>query len=292
MKCSTGPLQGVALCIVAVLADVVRRMKMLRGARAAIGRKGFDADLKTLANSTYEDFLEAMHISTPKESIVSAANRSDMPPKIRTALRTLLLSTSAVPGTEGRKKKLRHNGHANNLLWGPSSFFNAPNFADTSNPIVKLLHDGPSRDAHLKDYGRCVASSSSTPTPLEGYLSTSAPRMPSLRRMHEIVAANPRAQARFFLLMSELHYRYTISIERLHICRITLARPLKPVQDDVASSLQPSIAPGVTDVQAPLESQARGFTHGHGKGHSVIGATVKCFRNCCDLGNRWCRPRH
>jgi len=185
--------------IIAVLGGVARRMKMSRGTRAAIGRKGFDADLKTLANSTYEDFLEAMHISTPEESIVSAANRSDMPPKIRTALRTLLLSTSAVPGTEGRKKKLRYNGHANNLLWGPPSFFNTPSFADTYDPIVKLLHDGPSRDAHLRDYGRCVASSSSTPT-LEGYLSTSAPRMPSLRRMHEIVAANPRAQARFSYL--------------------------------------------------------------------------------------------
>ena len=108
--------------IVAVLGGVVRRMKMSRGTRAAIGRKRFGADLKTLANSTYEDFLEAMHLATPKESIVSAANRSDMPPKIRTALTTLLLSTSAVPGTEGRKKKLRHNGHANNLLWGPPSF--------------------------------------------------------------------------------------------------------------------------------------------------------------------------
>ena len=99
-----------------------------------------------------------------------------------------------MPGTEGRKKKLRHDGHANNLLWGPPSFFNTPNFADTYNPIVKLLHDGPSRDAHLKDYGRVtqrVASSSNTSTPLEGYLSTSAPRMPSLRRMHEIGAANP-----------------------------------------------------------------------------------------------------
>ena len=90
--------------IVAVLGDVVRRMKMSRGTRAAIGRKGFDADLKTLANSSYEDFLEAMHIATPNETIVSAAHRSDMPRKIRTALRTLLLSTSAVPGTEGRRK--------------------------------------------------------------------------------------------------------------------------------------------------------------------------------------------
>ena len=36
--------------IVAVLGDVVRRMKMSRGTRAAIGRKGFDADLKLLAS--------------------------------------------------------------------------------------------------------------------------------------------------------------------------------------------------------------------------------------------------
>ena len=108
--------------IVAVLGDVVRRMKMSRGTRAAIGRKGFDADLKVLASSSYEGFMEAMRIATPNETIVSAASRSDMPPKIRTALRTLLLSTSAVPGTEGRKKKLRFNGHASNLLWVHRAF--------------------------------------------------------------------------------------------------------------------------------------------------------------------------
>ena len=90
--------------IVAVLGDVVRRMKMMRGTRAAIGRKGFDADLKVLASASYEDFMEAMRIANPSETIVSAAYRSDMPPKIRTALRTLLLSTSNVPGTEGRKR--------------------------------------------------------------------------------------------------------------------------------------------------------------------------------------------
>ena len=55
------------------LGDVVRRMKMSRGTRAAIGRKGFDADLVTLASASYEDFMEAMKISTPNETIVSAA---------------------------------------------------------------------------------------------------------------------------------------------------------------------------------------------------------------------------
>ena len=72
-----------------------------------------------------------------------------MPAKSSTALRTMLLSTADVPGTEGRKRKLRFDGHANNLLWGPPSFFATPNFADTYNPLVKMLHDGPSRDSHM-----------------------------------------------------------------------------------------------------------------------------------------------
>jgi hypothetical protein len=84
--------------IIAVMGDVVRRMKMLRGTRAAIGRKGFDTDLKALATCTYEDFLEAMKISNPNESIVSAANRKDMPAKIRTVLQGSLLQGLAVTG--------------------------------------------------------------------------------------------------------------------------------------------------------------------------------------------------
>ena len=140
-----------------------------------------------------------------------------------------------------------------------------------------MLHDGPSKDSHLD-------ASGSQLQPLRGYLASSEPRMPSLRRMHEIVAANPRAQAKFFLLMSELHYRFIIGVQRLHIGRTTLARPLRPVQDEVASSLQPCIAPGTTDVQAPTEAQGRGFTHAHAKGHSVIGATLKWLRNAVTSG--------
>ena len=122
--------------IIAVVGDLVRRMRLLKGTRAAIGRKGFDADLKTLASSSSEEFMEAANIAGPKESIGSACSRPDMPPKIKTALRSLLLSTADVPGTEGRKRKLRFNGHANNLLWGAPSFFVTPNFADTYSPLV------------------------------------------------------------------------------------------------------------------------------------------------------------
>ena len=63
------------------------------------------------------------------------------------------------------------------------------------------------------------------------------PKMPSLERMHQIGAKDPRAQAKFFLLMTELHYRYIIGLERLHVGRLTLARPKLPLQDQVLASV-------------------------------------------------------
>ena len=139
--------------IVAVLGDVVRRLRLLKGTRAAVGRKGFSGDLEVLAKASVDDFMEASSIANPKESIVTAVCRPDMPAKVKTALRTLLLSTSDVPGTEGRKTALRYNGHGNNLLFGPPSFFNTPNFADTYHPLMVLLHDGPTRQSHLSISG-------------------------------------------------------------------------------------------------------------------------------------------
>ena len=110
--------------------------------------------------------------------------------------------------------------------------------------------------------------------------------MPSLERMHQIVAADPRAQAKFFLLMTELHYRYIIGLERLLVGRATLARQAVSTEDEVAASLQPCVAPGTTDVQAPFEAQGRGFAHGHGKGHSVIGPTMGWLRSAAVTGLR------
>ena len=108
--------------------------------------------------------------------------------------------------------------------------------------------------------------------------------MPSLRDMHEVVAKDPRSQAKFFMLMSELHYRYIIGIDRLHIGRTTLARPPLPCHDEVAASLQPCVTPGTTDMQAPIEAQGRGFQHGHGKGHSILGPTMNWLRRAVTTG--------
>ena len=114
----------------------------MQGTRAAVGRKGFGKDLQILAEASAEDFMEALNIAKPSDCIGSAMSRPGMPAKVKTALRTLLLSTSDVPGTEGRKTALRFNGHGNNLKFGAASFVVTPNFADTYNTVVLQLHDG------------------------------------------------------------------------------------------------------------------------------------------------------
>ncbi len=110
--------------------------------------------------------------------------------------------------------------------------------------------------------------------------------MPPLEGMHQRVAMDPVAQARYFMLMTELYYRYVIGVERMIIGRKTLARQAASAEDEVAASLQPCVAPGTTDVQAPFEAQGRGFAHGHGKGHSVIGPTMAWLRAAAAQGLR------
>ena len=55
--------------IVAVLGDCVRRLALLKGTKAAVGRKGFDGDLKALQEASLEDFMLALNIANPRESI-------------------------------------------------------------------------------------------------------------------------------------------------------------------------------------------------------------------------------
>ena len=56
--------------------------------------------------------MEALNIAMPSDSIGSACFGPGMPAKVKTALMTLLLSTSDVPGTVGRETELRLTGTA------------------------------------------------------------------------------------------------------------------------------------------------------------------------------------
>ena len=211
------PSRFVAPEIVAVLGDVRRRLALLRGTRAATQRRGYKKDLQSICGATPEDYEAALGLAGPRDSILSALGHKDMPAAVKTALRTLLLSTSDVPGTEGRKVALRHDGHGNNLFFGAATYFCTPNFADNYSPLMWLLHNGPTATAHLM----------SAPEPRLDIVSPEmlrpAPRMPSLERMHQVSAANPRAQAKFFLLKTELHNKFFLGLQKQHIGRMTLS---------------------------------------------------------------------
>ena len=112
----------------------------------------------------------------------------------------------------------------NNLKFGADSFFVTPNFADTYSLLVLQLHEGPGKRSHFGAQGGAVARAGGASQPAGPDLRSPAPTMPSLERMHQIVAADPRAQAKFFLLLTELYYRHIIGLERLLVGRTTLAR--------------------------------------------------------------------
>ena len=123
--------------------------------------------------------MEALNIAKPFDSICSACSREGMTAKVRMALRTLLLSTSDVPGTEGRKTALRFDGHGNNLKFGAGSFFVTPNFADTYNLLVLQLHEGPGKWSHLDIRGAAAVRA--------GGITSAAPIMFPLESIHQIV---------------------------------------------------------------------------------------------------------
>ena len=134
------------------------------------------------------------------------------------------LSTSDVPGTEGRKTALRFDWHGNNLKFGASSFFVIPNFADTYRLLVVQFQEGPGKRSHLDTRGAKVVRASG--------ITSAEPIMSPLERLHEIEAADPRAQAKFFLLLTEPHYRFLRGLERLHIGRMVLAQQGVTRQDE------------------------------------------------------------
>ena len=135
-----------------------------------------------------------------------------------------------------------------------------------------LLHKGPGKKSHLN-------ITKNRANVLEEWITHAEPIMPPLEMMHQIAAARPRAQAKFFLLMTELHYRFLHGLDHLFIGRTTLARPIRPRDDDMATSLQPSLTPGTADLQSPVEGQGRGFPHGHAKGHGIVGPTMQWMRD-------------
>ena len=104
--------------------------------------------------------------------------------------------------------------------------------------------------------------------------------LPTLQVLHRNIAASPRSTAVFFLLMEELSYRHLYRVDRAFIgnFRIRPACNNFMREDDFASNGLRGLADFVTALFKCIESQARGFAHGHGKVHSIPDGTLGLLR--------------
>ena len=104
-------------------------------------------------------------------------------------------------------------------------------------------------------------------------LTSEAPEMPTLQRMHELTTSHPMCTAKFFLLMEELNFRHLQGIDSMYLGNFRLHRSLGHfnIEDDFASSGVPGLSGFALAVLEALEAQGRGFEHGHRKTVAVPG---------------------
>ena len=182
--------------------------------------------------------------------------------KVRTALRHLGFSTATVPLTDGNKMRVHHFGCAMNRIFTPLTVFHTHNYADNYSPEILTLQGSE--------------------PPFAGYLQQIV--MPTLQSMHQKTAASPRSTAKLFLLLEELSYRHLYQVDRAWLGNFKLQSVcgFDTREDDFASNGMRGLADFVTALLKVIESQARGFAHGHGKVHSIpngVQGLVQCLED-------------
>ena len=149
----------------------------------ALKRKGFQKDVKLIANSTSEQCVAALQSSAGQPGDVKNAsmevlsNNEKISLELRTALRQVLISTRDVPMTDGYKRNLRHESHNLNVTEGALVVFATFNFADTYSPLLfQLVRGGPG--GSVEHIGHDI----------KFRLTDDAPEMPSLQQMHQLLS--------------------------------------------------------------------------------------------------------
>ena len=142
------------------------------------------------------------------------------------------------------------------LRYGAVDGFLTPNVADTRSPLVVVLHNG------------CIKAKGGGLTP-EGNsekfnisLLDEEPQMPSAGRMLEILAENPVAQAKFFILSMRLFLEHVLGVmpfdEQL---RANGSRNGTVYPDGCAADFFGGCFPAIQQLHGPIEEQARLACH-------------------------------
>ena len=173
-----------------VMGGTLKRLLEFKGTRLALKRKGFQKDVKLIANATSEQCMAALNAHSGQLADLSNANtealaRNQLLSKeLAAALRQVLVSTKDVPLTDGYKRNLRHEGRNLNVTENSLVVFATINFADTYSPVLcrLLREDGAGQQSQVGEDITCD-------------LTKEAPDMLSLQSMHQLISQSPRAQA-------------------------------------------------------------------------------------------------
>ena len=234
---------------VALFADMLRRMTTIQSVSAALRREGFQQDEKAIASVSSDEILQsALRVAHSESEEGAVPPRTNTTSNVEKALRNLMFSTATVPLTDGYKMRLRHTGHAMNIIFGPLTTFSTHNFADTYSPLLWIL---------CERLGEM-------PTEEE-------PTLPTLQEMHRMTAASPASTASFWLLRQELAYRHFYRMDGMHIGKhhLTSCDARQAREDNLASSGTAGLSGFGESSLCPGEAQARGFEHGHDKKTSI-----------------------
>jgi len=232
--------------LVCCLYDSWRRMEQIRLARAHVRRSGYHAKLERICNATPEMVDAAMRHVGERGSVRDVLRSSSCDPLLKEALSELMVFTTEVVGSDGARARLRHEQNGFGLAFGPSSGFLTPNFTDVRSPLVVLLHGGGVQERY------------------EVNLLDECPQMPCAREMLQLVAEDPVAQARYFILSMRLFCEHILGsgpFDELLRHNGWLEGPAFP--DGFAASGLGGSFGMLAAFHGPIEEQARLSLHPH-----------------------------
>ena len=207
----------------------------IRSARLFAKRKHFKSALQDLGNLNADEMFETVGRLGKGEGMKEAMGRDDVPPRVKAAMRSLLLCMSNVVGSNAHRTTLRHISAGFRNLFGAPLLFTTMNVADTKHVAVKLLYDG-------KDVSQWRLLEEDSPD--------LGPNADMLRR----VAKDPVGQAIFSDLMMNLFLKHVVGVLQMGTAGFC---------DGIASSGQPGLFGPAQAYLAPLEAQGRGGLHAH-----------------------------
>ena len=244
--------------------DSWRRMEIVRRATPHVRRRGWQASLKVICDASATKIWECMKSVSDKSGVGDVIRNKTVAPELRQALQEMLYFTSEVIGTDGARQKLRHEQMGDMLRFGAVGGFLTPNVADTRRPLMVVLHAGVlnGTTGGLRDDG--------TTEQYNVDLLDESPSMPSATEMLKIVARNPVAQARFFIICMRLFCEHILGTGPVDDC-LRHHGAIDGVRhaDGFAASGAPCAFGFIASMHGPIEEQARLSMHPHINFHFV-----------------------